>query len=181
MEIAKIDLDQPQVKADASPRPLIKVEKPKESQKMTKNLNLITPILFAVVIGAGAVTGYLLKTNTGSGGTVGGVAKQDIKAEIPQAGAKVGDTYGSADEKTFKDKVTGVVDKSGLNGEGTHKLVRPGGKSQTVCLSSTTIDLDLLVGHQVTLWGQTFNGQKCGWLMDVGRAKVENVNVPLPD
>ena len=103
-----------------------------------------------------------------------------IQADIPESGAKGGDVFGSADEKAFNTTATGVLDKGGLNGEGTHKLVRPGGLSQTVYLTSSVIDLDQLVGHQVTIWGETFKGQKTGWLMDVGRAKVENLNVPLP-
>ena len=108
--------------------------------------------------------------------------KRDIKniqAEVSDT-VKVGDIYGSPDEKAFNTTATGVLDKGGLSGEGTHKLVRPGGLSQTVYMTSSVIDLDTLVGHQVTVWGETFKGQKAGWLMDVGRVKVENLNMPLP-
>jgi len=178
MEINKIDLDQP------DPATLPKNSPPQTNPSRVKlsfmqNKNLPTAVLFAIVIGAGILTGSWLKSRAVGGSSTQGTL--NVQAEIPATGVKVGDTYGSTDEKAFRDKVLGVVDKSGLNGEGTHKLLRPGGASQTVCLSSTTIDLDQLVGHQVTLWGETFDGQKCGWLMDVGRAKIENLNVPLPN
>lgn len=178
MEIKKIDLDQ----ADPS--------SPKVSTPPVREQNFIDPpmkkntlfpylLMFVLVIGAGLLTGSWLKSKAAAGSKDAGT--ENVQANIPSSGVKVGDTYGSADEKAFRDKVLGVVDKGGLNGEGTHKLLRPGGATQTVCISSTTIDLDLLVGHQVTLWGETFKGQKCGWLMDVGRARIENLNVPLPN
>ncbi|KKT34877.1 MAG: hypothetical protein UW26_C0035G0005 [Candidatus Collierbacteria bacterium GW2011_GWF1_44_12] len=180
MEIKKIDLDE--VELNTSPSPSLAqptIERKIQTSPMSKNNSLPIVILFLVVIGAGVLTGSWLKSRSAGGSSEKGT--ENVQADIPLSGAKVGDTYGSADEKAFRDKVLGVVDKGGVSGEGTHKLVRPGGASQTVCVSSTTIDLDLLVGHQVTLWGETFDGQKCGWLMDVGRARIENLNVPLPN
>jgi hypothetical protein len=32
----------------------------------------------------------------------------------------------------------------------------------------------------VKVWGETFKGQKAGWLMDVGRVKVMEVNAQPP-
>lgn len=141
--------------------------------------NLLVVILFLAVAIAGFYTGAILKTNS-SGKLVGTGEFKNIQAEVPSVGVKIGDVYGSPDEKAFRDSATGVLDKGGLNGEGTHKIVRPGGPSQTVYITSSVIDLDTLVGDQVTVWGETFKGQKVGWLMDVGRVKVENLNVPLP-
>lgn len=150
-------------------------EKPTQMKKIG-----IAPILilFVIVAVAGFYSGAWLKAK--NSGTIVSPGLSGIQAEIPTSGVKVGDIFGSADEKSFSDPATGVIDKGGYNGEGTHKLVRAGGASQTVYLTSSTIDLDSLVGHQVTIWGQTFKGQKVGWLMDVGRAKVEALNVPLP-
>ena len=179
MEIKKIDLSETGKTVSSSPDISFVGEKPKNPLMVNKHL-LPTIIIFIAVITAGMLTGSFLKSKISSG-KGSAVSVSGVKTEIPQSGVKAGDTYGSADEKIFRDKVLGVVDKSGINGEGTHKLVRPGGSTQTVCISSTTIDLDQLVGHQVTLWGETFKGQKCGWLMDVGRAKIENLNVPLPN
>lgn len=135
-------------------------------------------ILFLVVAVAGFYTGAWYKAL--NSGKITSPSLANIQSEVPQTGAKVGDIYGSADEKSFKDQATGVIEKGGFNGEGTHKLLRPGGVSQTVYLTSSTIDLDSLVGDQVTIWGDTFKGQKVGWLMDVGRAKIEALNAPLP-
>ena len=143
--------------------------------------NIVTAVIFILVAMLGFYSGALLKTSASGklGGGISGDLK-NIQADVPEAGVKVGDIYGSADEKAFNTTATGVLDKGGLNGEGTHKLVRPGGLSQTVYMTSSVIDLDTLVGHQITVWGETFKGQKAGWLMDVGRVKVENLNMPLP-
>lgn len=148
--------------------------------KKTPKKAILTITSFVVVAILGFYLGAYLKSVFPSKSSAQKAALAGIQADIPESGAKVGDVFGSADEKAFNTTATGVLDKGGLNGEGTHKLVRPGGISQTVYLTSSVIDLDLLVGHQVTIWGETFKGQKTGWLMDVGRAKVENLNVPLP-
>ncbi len=180
MEIKTINLDKvdPNTPKVQSPR----VEPPKIiKQDMPPKSNLATIIIFLVAALAGFYSGATLKTSAG-GKLVGGSSSSlgNIQANIPTTGVKVGDIYGSASEKIFKDSATGVIDKGGFNGEGTHKLVRPGGVSQTVYLTSSVVDLDTLVGDQVTIWGETFKGQKVGWLMDVGRVKVENLNMPLP-
>lgn len=143
-----------------------------------KRMHFPVIVIFLLVAIAGFYSGAWLKVRS-SGETIP-PELSGIQAEIPQTGIKIGDIYGSADEKIFKDSATGVLDKGGYKGEGTHKLVRAGGVSQTVYLTSSTIDLDALVGHQVTIWGQTFKGIKVGWLMDVGRAKIEALNAPLP-
>ena len=56
--------------------------------------------------------------------------------------------------------------------EGSHVLLRPGGASQTVHLTSSVTDLEKFVGMQVRVWGETFRGRSAGWLMDVGRVEV---------
>lgn len=179
MEIKTIDLDK--VDSGVTRKNMDPViDPPKLNNKnMFSKQNLIPVITFLVVAVAGFYSGAWLKTRAG-GKLVGGTDLQNIQAAVPATGVKVGDVYGSADETAFKDSATGVLDKGGFNGEGTHKLVRPGGPSQTVYLTSSVIDLDTLVGDQVTVWGETFKGQKVGWLMDVGRVKVENLNMPLP-
>jgi len=175
-----IDLDKgqgeaPVVKAESAPPASFTTE----TQIKMKNKSFLPVIIVFILVAVGGFyTGAWLKAK--NSGTIVSAELSGIQAEIPQTGIKVGDIFGSADEKIFKDPATGVIDKGGFNGEGTHKLVRVGGISQTVYLTSSTIDLDALVGHQVTIWGETFKGQKVGWLMDVGRAKVEALNAPLP-
>lgn len=88
-------------------------------------------------------------------------------------GAKQGSTEaGLADESTFKDSAEGTLEEGGVDGEGTHHLVRSGGPSQNVYLTSTVIDLQAFVGKKVQVWGQTIGARQAGWLMDIGKIKV---------
>ena len=48
---------------------------------------------------------------------------------------------GVVDKKTFKDSVEGILREGGIDGEGNFHLERPGGVSQNVYLTSTTVDL----------------------------------------
>lgn len=173
MEIKTINPDKPSLRSEFKEESLTIPEK--------KSTKLVFPLLLVLFIGLGIYSGALLKTNRSSKGLVGQTGSTGIMSDVPDSGVKVGDIFGSTDEKAFNTTATGVLDKGGLNGEGSHKLLRPGGASQTVYLTSSVIDLDSLVGHQITIWGETFKGQKTGWLMDVGRAKVETLNAPLPN
>lgn len=119
-----------------------------------------------VIIGAGVGSGYILAQRAG------GVAGIKSAAEVATTGVKVGDVVGSADETVFKDNATGRLDRGGIDGEGSHQLVREGGESQTAYLTSSVVDLEQFVGRKVQVWGETFAAQKAGWLMDVGRVKV---------
>ena len=51
--------------------------------------------------------------------------------------------------------VAGDFAKGGIDGEGTHKLIRDGGPSKTAYLTSSVIDLDQFVGKKVKIWGET--------------------------
>ncbi|MBI2268153.1 MAG: hypothetical protein HYU80_01750 [Candidatus Blackburnbacteria bacterium] len=119
-------------------------------------------ILFVITVGIG--TGWKLSGSTSF--IPGSVLNSNAKAPDP------GKEVGSKDEKTFRDRAEGVMEKGGVDGEGTHHLTRDGGPSQNVYLTSSVVDLDQFVGKKVEVWGETFNGEKAGWLMDVGRIKV---------
>lgn len=82
-------------------------------------------------------------------------------------------TAGVVDKKTFKDSAEGVLREGGIDGEGNFHLERPGGISQNVYLTSTTVDLSTYIGKKIKVWGQTFQGQTAGWLMDVGLVEVQ--------
>ena len=125
----------------------------------------------------GISTGYI----TANYLTTGQLAPTQISSEIPTGGVKVGDVIGVPDAKTFRDSAEGVIEKGGLSGEGSHSLLRPGGPSQTVYLTSSVIDLDEVVGHKAKVWGETFKGQKAGWLMDVGRIEILELDAPKPE
>lgn len=121
-----------------------------------------------LVIVAGFVCGYFLTTlqnlNQPAATSNGSLSKSNI-----QAGA----AYGSNDTSTFKDTAEGTVQAGGIDGEGQFHLVRPGGDSQNVYMTSSLVDLSLFVGRKVKVWGQTQKAQTAGWLMDVGRVEVE--------
>ncbi|MBI5448833.1 hypothetical protein HY948_00790 [Candidatus Gottesmanbacteria bacterium] len=128
-----------------------------------------TPVARLVVLGVygllvllGVGTGYLLSRG---GGKLVGNANQEM--------INTGTVAGVADEKTFKDSATGTVEKGSMNGEGTHKLVREGGESQTAFLISSVVDLDQYIGKKVKVWGQTFAAEKASWLMDVGKIEIQ--------
>lgn len=127
-------------------------------------------IVLALILG-GVGTGWYL-----SGG------KNNVASDIPgdakdlaAPGAKVssgGKEVGLSDEATFRDRAEGVLEAGGIDSEGTHHLVRTGGESQTVYLTSSVVDLDAFLGKKVEVWGETNKGHKAAWLMDAGRIKI---------
>jgi hypothetical protein len=122
-----------------------------------------------VIVLAGVTTGYLLSLGKSTGGLLmAGKLKREVSNEEITRGTLVG----VSDEKAFRDSAEGDLTKGGIDGEGSHHLVRPGGESQYVYLTSSIIDLDQFAGKKVKVWGETFAGQKAGWLMDVGRLEV---------
>jgi len=125
----------------------------------------VLPVLLAVlVLGAGILTGWWFsarKTSTAPTGSIG-----------PMSEIKKGSEYGVNDTSSFKDQAIGVLQAGGLEGEGTHHLLREGGPSQTVYLTSSVLDLDQFVGRKIQVWGATMAAKKAGWLMDVGKVKI---------
>ena len=78
--------------------------------------------------------------------------------------------------QTFRDEAEGTVEKNDdldKYAQGTHKLLRPGGESQTAYLTSSVLDLDEYVGKKVKVFGETFGSSQVGWLMDVGKVEVQ--------
>lgn len=124
------------------------------------------PTFFAIaaaVLVVGALLGFgvaKMKGGSTGGATSAGSSIKTSKAE------------GVSDKKTFKDQAEGVLREGGIDGEGNYHLERSGGVSQNVYLTSTTVDLSQYVGKKVRVHGETFNGQKAGWLMDVGLVEV---------
>jgi hypothetical protein len=121
-------------------------------------------IVAVLIIAAGSATGYFLSRKSLSNSPTSVSAGKDA--------IQTANEIGSTDTKTFSDTATGILEKGGSNGEGTHKLIRDGGPSQTVYLISSIVDLDEYVGKKMQIFGQTIDAQKVGWLMDVGRLKL---------
>ena len=119
--------------------------------------------ILTVVIVAGLIIGFLFS-----------LTKKTITTDnqVGSKSAKVEKTAGIADKKTFKDKAEGILKEGGLDGEGNFHLERPGGESQNVYLTSTTVDLSQYTGKKIRVWGETFSAEKAGWLMDVGLVEV---------
>lgn len=132
--------------------------------KTVKEIVLPSLVILAVVL-LGVGTGW--KLASGGGLVLGGKSDKLTVGKIDFGGA-----VGIDDTKTFKDRAEGVLEVGGIDGEGTHHLVREGGPTQNVYLTSSVVDLNQFVGKKVEVWGETFAAQKAGWLMDVGRIKI---------
>lgn len=122
----------------------------------------IVLIVYVVLLLLGVGTGYILSRQQ----TPGQLAPKGT----PITASKV---VGVEDATTFKDCATGKIEKGGDSGEGTHKLIREGGPSQTAYLISSIVDMDQYVGLAVKVCGQTLAAKKVSWLMDVGRLELE--------
>ncbi len=122
-------------------------------------VTFFTLIAVAVVIGAILGFGFsrINKKTTNNQGEVKNTAQ----------------SAGIVDKKTFKDSAEGVLREGGIDGEGNFHLERPGGISQNAYLTSTTVDLSNYIGKKVKVWGQTFQAEKAGWLMDVGSVEMQ--------
>lgn len=121
-------------------------------------------LIFVVLLGIGS--GYFLSQHA----TKPTLSSADIAKGAPIANGTV---VGSNDTTTFKDTAEGVLQNGGQDGEGQYHLVRQGGASQYVYLTSSIVDLSKFVNKKIKVWGQTQQAQHVGWLMDVGRVEVE--------
>ena len=126
-------------------------------------------VIFLLVVASGLASGYFL---------VSMQSKQKAASQSAAATATSGSSiqkgavYGSDDTKTFKDMAEGTMTAGGIQDEGQFHLVRPGGDSQNVYLTSSLVDLSLFLNRKVRVWGQTQKAKVAGWLMDVGRVEV---------
>ncbi len=165
MKALNLEDDKPQAK------------KPTKGSPMTQDQKKKLIVLFAVAAVAGIGTGFgAFRLRAQSAGDTSPKAEQQVAGDNVQ----VGDVFGVKDDQTFKDSAEGYLEAGGINGEGSHSLLREGGESQTVYLTSSITDLDKLVGMRVKVWGETFKGQKAGWLMDVGRVQVLELDAEAP-
>lgn len=134
--------------------------KDSKSASPTKTLGI-----FIIIALVGVGTGFALAKYSSKTGN-------NIPLLPTKNSAVSGKTYGSSDTKTFKDTTEGVLKEGGIDGEGQFHLVRPGGDSQNVYMTSSTVDLSQFIGKKIKIWGETQTAQTAGWLMDVGRVEV---------
>jgi hypothetical protein len=146
------------------------VQDPKVSNNPENMNSIFTKKLFIIIIIAavfGSMTGYALSVrNTGNSGST------LTSGTVDSSKITKGTVVGSSDTTTFKDTATGTLKNGGIDGEGQFHLVRTGGDSQNVYLTSSSVDLSKFVDRKIKIWGQTQTAQYAGWLMDVGRVEV---------
>lgn len=130
------------------------------------SMKLVVFLVVFAVLGIG--TGYVLST-VFPGGGAGLTGGSEGKIE---GGISKGEKYGDGDPEIFTDEAEGTLREGGIDGEGQFHLERPGGDTQTVYLTSSVVDLSQFKGKKVKVWGKTFEGEKAGWLMDVGIVEV---------
>lgn len=130
------------------------------------SLTKFLPILLViVVVTVGIGTGLVFSSRQKSASLSSSqVAGEDVPKEVKESFAQ-----------TFRDEAEGTVEKNedlDKYAQGTHKLIRPGGESQTAYLTSSVLDLDEYLGKKVKVFGETFGSSQVGWLMDVGKVEV---------
>ena len=135
-----------------------------ETQFMSKSTFAMA---FVFVILLGITVGYIVSSNRKSSPSTLQASNATSSSQVSK-----GTVVGSNDTKTFKDSTEGVLKNGGIDGEGQYHLVRPGGDSQNVYLTSSIVDLSLFVDKKIKINGQTQAAKKAGWLMDVGRVEV---------
>lgn len=153
----------------ASPRPPANVVKPLEgdtlaADKGTFGKQAVVYYLVMVVLGLAVGSGVYAFKNYG----LTRYAGRDVQV------VNTPTEEGVKDASNFKDTATGkVISNDGkITGEGTHILIR-GDISQNVYLTSSVIDLSKYENKNVQVWGETYKAQTAGWLMDIGRIKVQ--------
>lgn len=151
----------------------------KGTETMKRRSKIALPLMGLAII-AGIGTGFgLQQLSAKSGNPLSGSSGTPI-SQVAGSNVNEGDVFGSENESDFKDTAEGYLEKGGIEDEGSHKLIRPGGDSQTVYLTSSVTDLDKFEGMEIKVWGETYKAQKAGWLMDVGRVKVIRVEGEIP-
>lgn len=148
--------------------PIVKEFEPvKKETRVTINLPLV--FIGLAIIVSGVFSGYVLagsnssdsSSNSGGSGGIGGIGG-------------LAKTAGKCTETSCKDTAEGTLREGGAeSGEGTHHLERPGGVSQNVYLTSSTVSLASYVGKEVTVWGETFAAESAGWFMDVSKLEMK--------
>lgn len=138
-----------------------------------KNKLTLPLVILGIILGVG--TGYYIALSRLQSSGVD-TSTSSTQTLTSSTNIKVGDVFGSADEKTFRDTAEGILQPGGIDGEGSHHIERGANKSQWVYVTSSVVDLDLVAGTRVQVWGETNQGKKAGWLMDVGRLKVLELN-----
>lgn len=142
-----------------------------------KSNNTMFLVLSLLVILGGSATGFGVSRLRANESTQNGLTTEQQAA---RANVKNGQIFGEEQIDDKLDDTAGYLEEGGIDGEGSHKLLRNGGPNQNVYLTSSKVDLDQFVGMEIKVWGETQEGQKAGWLMDAHRVEVVNTNAKPP-
>jgi hypothetical protein len=124
-------------------------------------------LIATAIIICGIGSGFLLSKTIGNSVSKG---TQTIQSTTKQDGKNPGSP---TTNQVFSDSAEGELAENTSKTEGSFKLVRQGGDSQTVYLTSSVLDLGQYVGKKVKVWGQTYAAKQAGWLMDVGKIETQ--------
>ncbi|HSX08947.1 MAG TPA: hypothetical protein VLF93_02230 [Candidatus Saccharimonadales bacterium] len=166
MEAKTNSTQSPYVKSSSQQSSASPVMRPMETHKNEVGGSKVVLVLFLMLL-VGAGLGY--GASYFSKATGASIVPSALNPNAPQKGK----VYGTGDTSIFKDTAEGQMQNGGIDGEGQYHLVRPGGPSQSVYLTSSSVDLSQFVGQKIKVWGQTQAAQHAGWLMDVGKVEVE--------
>ena len=125
---------------------------------MNTKILLVISAVSIILLGSGL--GLLISRKNLS--KVEGASTEQLQKTDKQAGLK--DCKG--------DQATGTLEKTSGKEQGTHKLIRDGGPSQTVYTVSSVVDLDEYVGKKMEVCGDTQKLQGVSWFMDVAQIKI---------
>lgn len=142
---------------------LVRPLEPKNAKSSKGKVLVLLVVVVVLGIGSGLV---IAKGTTGKT-----TSSNEMTAGVA---IEKGKTFGVNDSSTFKDVAEGTLKDGGIEGEGQYHLERPGGATQYVYLTSSVVDLGLVKGRKIKVWGQTQKAQHAPWLMDVGRVEVLN-------
>jgi hypothetical protein len=124
-----------------------------------QNIRMLLGAVLVVLFGIGS--GWFL-----SGSSSAQEASSIAETEVVEENGKTAGMPIQNGEEEF-DEAEGILEEGGIDGEGTHHLVREGGESKYVYLTSLTLDLQSFVGKTVMVKGETMASQSAPWLMDV--------------
>ncbi len=168
-------MDIPNLSSNPSPTPVLA---PKATPLIKTNSSpllsvkvLLIILVIAVGMGYFISRAYPLSGSKNASLLNGGENAISTENITDKSAIEVGKLYGDT-ATVFKDSATGTIEKGSINGVGTHILNREGGVSQRASLTSSVVDLDLFVGRQVEVKGETNASKQTNWLLDVGSVKV---------
>jgi len=136
--------------------------------KSGKLLKILPVVIIILIITIGVLSGLVMSSvNKAKNLQSSGVQDpENLSPEVKESFTQ-----------TFRDESEGIIEKNDQldkYAQGTHKLIRPGGESQTAYLTSSVLDLDTYLGKKVKIFGETFGSSQVGWLMDVGKVEILN-------